>query len=188
MNTKILLLLATLMCTMPSVSFGSRLGGAFFDYGNVTKEQEARVRKTPASPDHDPVAVSWNWDEGTFTTILEQNPNIELQAVAAFMLGKMYAKDIFKTLVDSGFCGIPDKTQATRKHYKKAYDLLAKLKQTAEIKDIRRGLENCVMEFRGLGAQSVQDCQELIDQVTDLGFEVAQTAKEIYEEYYADRS
>ncbi len=89
MNAKQLILLTALLGAVPGVSFASRLGDAFFDRGGATRKQEDQVYKNPTSPDLDPVAVSYIWDESILTTILEKNPNKELKAVAAYMLGEV---------------------------------------------------------------------------------------------------
>ncbi len=185
MNTKQLMLLTALL--VPGISNASRLGDAFFERADATRSQIDQVFQNPTNPNLDPGAVSnVFWDAGILTTILEKNPNPELQAVAAYWIGEeLWGEAEESAWVGDSFYCVLDDLRSAKQHYKKAIDLLAKLEQTKEIKDISAELKSDIKEFSGWGAQSVQDCQELINIVTKLGYKVKQTAQEIYTKYYA---
>ena len=179
MNVKQLLLLTALL--MPGSSSASRLGDALLWRGKPTRKQEKRVWKNPTSPNLDPVAVGRTWNDDLLITIYEQNPNIELQAVAANALGTIFGSD-----AAFSFDGIRKYLPTTKKYFHEARVRLKKLEQTPEIKAILKELKGYIMSFEGCRAQSVEECQMLIDMVTDLGYTVKETAQEIYEKYYED--
>ncbi len=211
MNKKNLLLLATLLCAVPGVSYAnygkcghpSRLGYALGltkgqSYWSCecnpdvwpTDEQFERVHTNPTDPSLDPFAICCApCDKSILTEIVQKNPNIELQAVAARIMGRIHSneaselnKDWYDGHDDNSFEKFLGSLQTAKRYCKKSRDLLATLNQEYEIQDAMNSLDNKIMKVTDGDwmTSSAEQSQQIIDMVTNLGYEVDETAKEHY--------